>query len=195
LKLELFSEAELMPNYVPGIGSVSPKLMIIGEAPGKHEDEQCIPFVGPTGQMLNDWLFKAGVRRDECYITNLALQAVCDCSGILNYRGSIITARDGHTKVVPTIHPAALFNRAGSDDQEAKGGLSWTYTKLIEADIFRAVEESLSVELNLPSRTLSIAHSSLDLHRFFREYERLDLAASDIESINCVPVCIGFAFN
>lgn len=232
-----------MPNYIPGIGSLAAKLMIIGEAPGKYEDEQGIPFVGPTGQMLNDWLFKAGINRSDVYITNvvkyrpplndlkklhligvdigqqmqelwdneinvlkpncilavgdLALQACCDVGGILNYRGSILKSRDGHTKVVPTIHPAALFNRTvgENDDKEQKGGLSWTWTKIIEADIFRAVEESLTKDLILPDRTLSIAHSSLELHRFFREYEKLDLAASDIESINCVPVCIGFAFS
>lgn len=232
-----------MPNEVRGIGSVSPQLMIIGEAPGKDEDDSGIPFVGPTGKMLDEYLFKAGIKRSDCYITNvikyrppfndlkklhligvdigqsmqelwdneinplhpncilaigdLALQAVCDCTGILNYRGSILTARDGHTKVVPTIHPAALFNRSEGegDDKETKGGLSYVYTKLIQADIIRAAEESLSPELNLPERSLTIAHNSLDLHRFFREYERLEKAAVDIESINCVPVCVGFAFN
>lgn len=228
-----------MPNYVSGVGSVEPRLMIIGEAPGKVEDETGIPFVGPTGKMLDDYLFKAGLKRSDCYITNvvkyrppmndlkklhligvdigesmkelweneikrlhpncilavgdLALQAVCDVTGILHYRGSILTARDGKTKVVPTIHPAALFSRSEGDDN--KGGLSWVYTKIIEADIIRAAEESLTKDLILPDRTLSIAHNSLDLHRFFREYEKLDKAAVDIESINCVPVCIGFAFN
>lgn len=227
-----------MPNYIPGIGSVQPKLLIIGEAPGKYEDEQGIPFVGPTGKILDECLFKAGIRRSDCYITNvvkyrpplndlkklhligidigqsmqelwdneinklhpncilaigdLALQAVCDCSGILNYRGSILTARDGKTKVVATIHPAALFSHGGED---SKGGLSWVYLKLIEADIIRAAEESLSPVISLPNRTLSIARNSLDVHRFFREYEKFDRAAVDIESINCVPVCVGFAFN
>lgn len=228
-----------MPNYISGIGSLEPKLLIIGEAPGKYEDEQGIPFVGPTGQMLDSFLFKAGIRRSDCYITNvikfrpplndlkklhligvdigqsmqelwdneinklhpncilaigdLALQAVCDCSGILNYRGSILTARDGITKVVPTIHPAALFFHGSEDDKT--GGLSYVYTKLIEADIIRAAEESLTKTLILPERNLSIAHNSLDVHRFFREYEKLDKAAVDIESINCVPVCVGFAFS
>lgn len=232
-----------MPNYVSGIGSVEPKLMIIGEAPGKYEDEQGIPFVGPTGRILDECLFKAGISRSECYITNvikyrppfndlkklhligvdigqsmqelwdneinvlkpycilavgdLAFQAVCDCAGIMNYRGSILSARDGITKVVPTIHPAALFSRTigSGDDAETAGGLKWTWLKLIEADIARAAEESLTRSINLPERSLAIAHNSLDLHRFFREYEKLDLCASDIESINCVPVCIGFAFN
>jgi DNA polymerase len=228
-------------QYVGGIGSVEPKLMIIGEAPGKYEDEQGIPFVGPTGKMLDDYLFKAGIRRSDTYITNvikyrpplndlkklhligvdigqsmqelwdneinklhpncilavgdLALQAVCDVSGILNYRGSILTDRNGVFKVVPTLHPAALFSHSWGEEGETKGGLSWVYTKLIEADIIRAAEESLTSSLILPERTLSIAHNSLDLHRFFREYEACEKAAVDIESINCVPVCIGFAFN
>src|ERR1700692_2921586 len=60
-----------MPNYVGGIGPVDPKLLIVGEAPGKYEDEQGQPFVGPTGQILNDHLFKAGIRRSDCYITNV----------------------------------------------------------------------------------------------------------------------------
>jgi len=230
-----------MPNYIPGIGSVTPQLLIVGEAPGRYEDEQGIPFVGPTGRILDDCLFKAGIRRSDTYITNvikyrpplndlkklhlinvsiddsvkelweneinklhpncilaigdLALQAVAGVSGILNYRGSILTANDGHTKVVATIHPAALFSHGATDSEDSRGGLSWVYLKLIEADIIRAAEESLTKELNLPSRTLSIARNSLDVHRFFREYENFDKAAVDIESINCVPVCVGFAFN
>lgn len=228
-----------MPNYVPGIGSVEPELMIVGEAPGKYEDESQIPFYGPTGKMLDEYLFKAGIRRSDCYITNvikyrpplndlkklhligvdidnsikelweneinklhpncilavgdLALQAITGFIGILNYRGSILLAKDGITKCVPTIHPAALFSH--TSDNESSGGLSYVYTKLIEADIIRAAEESVSSKLILPERTLSIAHNSLDVHRFFREYENLDKAAVDIESINCVPVCVGFAFN
>lgn len=229
-----------MPNYVPGTGSLEPKLLIVGEAPGKHEDEQGIPFVGPTGEMLNNFLYKAGISRSACYLTNVvkyrpplndftklnligvnledcikelwdneikvlkpncilaigneALKAICGVDGILNYRGSILTARDGTTKCVPTIHPAALFSRFG-EGSETKGGLDYTYAKLIEADIIRAVEESQTREINLPRPSLTICHSSLDLYRFFQEYEKLDKAASDIESINCVPVCTGFAFN
>lgn len=230
-----------MPNYIAGIGSVQPQLMIIGEAGGRVENETGIPFTGPTGHILDECLFKAGIKRSDCYITNvikyqppfndlkklhligvdigqsmqelwdneinklhpncilaigdLALQAVCDCSGILNYRGSILTARNGITKVVPTIHPAALFSHGGGDDRATSGGLSYVYIKLIEADIVRAAEESLTKTLILPERTLSIAHNSLDVYRFFREYGHLDKAAVDIESINCVPVCVGFAFN
>lgn len=159
-------------------------------------------------QVKDLWEYEIKPLRPKCIIAmgNYALDALCGVggrdkkgrpTGILDYRGSILTAKDGVTKVVPTIHPAALFSRStGSDeDGESAGGLSWVWLKLIEADIARAVEESRSRELSLPDRTLQVIHNSLELHRFFREYEKLSLAASDIESINCIPVCIGFAFN
>src|SRR5258706_7857604 len=60
-----------MPNYVAGVGPLNPKLMVIGEAPGKHEDELGIPFVGPSGKMLDDFLRTAGISRSEVYITNV----------------------------------------------------------------------------------------------------------------------------
>lgn len=228
-----------MPRYVAGVGPFEPNLMIIGEAPGSHEVELGTPFVGPSGEVLNECIRKAGGRRSECYITNVckyqppmndleklhligvnleqqaeelweneirkfrpkcilavgdvSLEAVTGFTGILNYRGSILTAKDGVTKVVPTIHPAALFNRYSSG--ENKGGLEYTYLKLIEHDIARAVEESKTRTISLPYRQLDVCDSSLDLYRFFDGYKSLDKATIDIESINCVPVCIGFAFS
>src|SRR5208337_4026136 len=59
-----------MPNiYVPGYGSSSAKLMIIGEAPGKNEEEQLRPFVGASGELLDQCL--GSVSRDDVYITNV----------------------------------------------------------------------------------------------------------------------------
>lgn len=118
-----------------------------------------------------------------------ALNAVTDYTGIRHYRGSILRSKDGMIKVVPTIHPAALFAH-GSDP-----GLPWVWKKIIFHDINRAVEQSRFSEFRLPQRELCIANSSLDVFRFFQEYKNLSLAANDIESINCIPVCTGFAFN
>jgi uracil-DNA glycosylase family 4 len=121
-----------------------------------------------------------------------------DPYSILNYRGSIMLARDNKTKVVSTIHPAALFNRqtsGGDEGSERTGGLPFVYKKLIEHDIRRAYDESATTRINLPARSLSVCNSSLDASRYFTEYRNLSLCAVDIESINCVPVCVGFAFN
>ncbi len=58
-------------KYVPGAGSSSAKLMIIGEAPGEHEERLGLPFVGPSGELLNDMLKAAGIDRDSTYVTNV----------------------------------------------------------------------------------------------------------------------------
>jgi uracil-DNA glycosylase len=58
-------------NAVPGDGQLSSKIMFIGEAPGKNEDEQGKPFVGAAGMILNQALEKAGISRAEVFITNV----------------------------------------------------------------------------------------------------------------------------
>lgn len=58
-------------QLVMGAGSLDAKIIFIGEAPGKNEDEQGIPFVGAAGKFLNEMLTLAGMNRDEVYITNI----------------------------------------------------------------------------------------------------------------------------
>jgi uracil-DNA glycosylase family 4 len=57
--------------YVPGQGNPSAKLMIVGEAPGKSEEEQLMPFVGASGKIVDDCLYRAGIQRSEVYATNV----------------------------------------------------------------------------------------------------------------------------
>lgn len=47
-----------------------PRVMIVGEAPGANEDEAGEPFIGNAGKMLSELLTNAGIKRNECYITN-----------------------------------------------------------------------------------------------------------------------------
>lgn len=58
-------------NLVFGEGSVEPRLMFIGEAPGFHEDQQGRPFVGRAGQLLRKLIVEVGWREEEVYITNI----------------------------------------------------------------------------------------------------------------------------
>lgn len=58
-------------NAVPGDGSPNALIMFVGEAPGKNEDLQGKPFVGRAGQLLNEMLANAGLKREEVYITNI----------------------------------------------------------------------------------------------------------------------------
>jgi uracil-DNA glycosylase family 4 len=45
--------------------------MLIGEAPGMHEDRQGRPFIGASGQFLTELLRSAGLRREDVFITNV----------------------------------------------------------------------------------------------------------------------------
>jgi DNA polymerase len=52
-------------------GSPEAKIVFIGEAPGKNEDEQGLPFVGAAGKFLDEMLAGIGLRRENVYITNI----------------------------------------------------------------------------------------------------------------------------
>lgn len=54
-----------------GSGNQQAKLMIIGEAPGFHEDQQGEPFVGRAGQLLTAMIESMGYDRSEVYIANV----------------------------------------------------------------------------------------------------------------------------
>jgi uracil-DNA glycosylase family 4 len=63
--------ARTRKNAVPGEGQLSAKIMFIGEAPGRNEDEEGRPFVGAAGRILNDLLKKVGIERSQVFITNI----------------------------------------------------------------------------------------------------------------------------
>jgi DNA polymerase len=56
---------------VPGAGKPSAKVMMIGEGPGKDEDETGHPFVGSAGRYLDHVLERVGIDRDDLFITNI----------------------------------------------------------------------------------------------------------------------------
>ncbi|MBI5139098.1 uracil-DNA glycosylase [Candidatus Nomurabacteria bacterium] len=56
---------------VPGDGNPEAKIVFIGEAPGKSEDEQGRPFVGAAGKFLAEMLEAINLKREDIYITNI----------------------------------------------------------------------------------------------------------------------------
>jgi len=58
-------------NLVMGDGNLDADIVFIGEAPGKNEDEQALPFVGAAGKFLNTMLEAASLERKDVYITNI----------------------------------------------------------------------------------------------------------------------------
>jgi DNA polymerase len=58
-------------TVVIGSGDHDADLMFVGEAPGYHEDQQGLPFVGQAGKLLSRLLSGIGISRDEVFIANV----------------------------------------------------------------------------------------------------------------------------
>jgi DNA polymerase len=56
---------------VIGEGSRDANVMLVGEQPGDKEDVQGHPFVGPAGRVLDEGMERAGISRDDAYVTNV----------------------------------------------------------------------------------------------------------------------------
>ena len=73
-ELELLKGTEICKNcknIVFGKGNLHADILFVGEAPGRNEDEQGLPFVGAAGKNLDKLLEKVGLTTDDIYITNI----------------------------------------------------------------------------------------------------------------------------
>ena len=66
-----FAICEQATNLVPGEGSATAEVMLVGEAPGAREDATGRPFVGGAGRLLDQLLADAGLERGDVFITNV----------------------------------------------------------------------------------------------------------------------------
>jgi DNA polymerase len=91
-------------NPVIGEGKLNSPLVLVGEAPGRREDEQGRPFVGSAGKLLDEALKQVCLTRDEVYIVNVLKcrppgnrrplrQEVAACSSHLSKQLELIAPR------------------------------------------------------------------------------------------------------
>jgi len=99
---------------VPGDGSAYADILIIGEAPGKKEDEKGMPFVGASGKFLAEMLASINLTREDIYITNIvkyrppdnrdpSLEEILDCEEWLHEQIKII-----QPKIIVTLGRHAM---------------------------------------------------------------------------------------
>jgi len=222
-----------------GSGPGSATLMVIGEAPGRKEDELKQCFVGPSGDLLDELLINAGSGLNKIYKTNvikvrppnnnleqlhelgykiedflpllaneiqaiqpncilavgsLACQILTGKEGITKWRGSILPELITGIKTVPTIHPAALFDR-NYGKESGQGMFSWKQKSHIQFDVIRAVKESLTPNWPENIKNIEIIKTSLQLQQFFNYYKDYKKVYVDTEVFKSLLVCIGFAFT
>lgn len=63
--------SEKRTRAVPGEGPPKARILLLGEAPGRKEDEEGRPFVGSAGRILDRALASAGLRRGDVFLTNV----------------------------------------------------------------------------------------------------------------------------
>lgn len=99
--------AETRTNVVFGVGDPDARLMLVGEAPGRNEDLQGEPFVGPAGQLLDRLLAGVGVTRSEAYIANVLK---CRPPGNRDPREDEIDSCKGYLREqIRMIHPDVVL--------------------------------------------------------------------------------------
>lgn len=118
---------------------------------------------------------------------NTALYALTGKNGIDEYRGSILIGTNGR-KVIGTWEPQLYYAE----------GDNWI-PRIIHLDLLRVQKQSFFKELRLPYRLLRVARSSSDLYEFIKRKKpakgiKFKLSV-DIEGKECIPVCIGIAFD
>ena len=88
-------------QMVMGSGNLDSKIVLIGEGPGRKEDEMGLPFVGSAGKLLDELLDQAGMKRVDLFITNIVKcrppknrkprkSEIKECEPILNDQLNII---------------------------------------------------------------------------------------------------------
>lgn len=94
-------------SAVPGHGSHNAKLMLVGEAPGRDEDEAGLPFVGRAGKILDEALFDSGLDRSKVFVTSILK---CRPPGNRNpKKAEIETCRPYLAAQVECIKPNAIL--------------------------------------------------------------------------------------
>ncbi len=93
-------------QVVFGAGNADAELMFVGEAPGFHEDQQGIPFVGRAGQLLEQLLAENGMARDDVFIANVLM---CRPPGNRDPEaGEIATCRPYLMAKIELIEPSVI---------------------------------------------------------------------------------------
>jgi DNA polymerase len=93
-------------QVVFGVGNPDADLMLVGEAPGFHEDQQGYPFVGQAGKLLDKLLGSIGLSRADVYIANVLK---CRPPGNRDPQPDEIEACEGHLfRQIELIQPKVI---------------------------------------------------------------------------------------
>lgn len=117
-------------------GTTSAKFVIIGEAPGKDEEKQGVPFIGRGGQLLMRTLENIGFKRSDFFITNIVKYRpqTTDGATLTPTDKEIATFKPIIEKEISVIQPQAILvlGRVAMTGLGIDGMISQNHGKFVE---------------------------------------------------------------
>jgi uracil-DNA glycosylase len=123
-----------------GAGHPDAEVMFVGEAPGFHEDQQGIPFVGQAGKLLDRLLAGIGLERQDVYIANVLKSRppgnrdpqpdeIAACEGYLfrqvaAIRPQVVATLGNFATKLLSGRPQGITRVHGQEQEVTLGGLS-----------------------------------------------------------------------
>jgi len=155
---------------VPGEGSSILKVVLIGEAPGRSEDNLGKPFIGKAGNILDCVLNESGINRSQVYVTNIVkcrppanriprVKEVTTCRTYLNREIALLKP-----KIIGLLGRTAYSTLIGGDGFSSdrgrilrKNGLTYLVTFHPAAAIYNTrLIESIRTDFNKISHELGL---------------------------------------
>lgn len=142
-------------QIVNGVGPLDASIVLVGEAPGENEDQTGTPFVGRSGEILDESLEKAGISREDVRITNCVrcrppenrdphVQELENCSEYLESELSY-------------IEPSVIIPLGRIPSRRIIGGENFDSISEIVGDVFDisfGTEETIAIASVHPAATL-----------------------------------------
>lgn len=185
-------------------GNPEGRILVVGDGPTKWDKEQGVPFSGPPGWKLKEWIDEAGINLSDilfssadCFVrsdTPESIQIVVPMGEItkghwlpgypkLNkIRGSIYQVDNKY--VCPSLHPLSVTGFAGNTIWEHRCRSDW-----------RKIKEVLENGYEPPERNHNINPTLSDIETFYRSLADESLVSLDIETWGGSIKCVGFASN
>lgn len=113
---------------------------------------------------------------------NEPMKAILGYGGVMDYRGSVLPSPRVSSKVIPTIHPAAVLRE-------------WTFRPAVVADLTRAKKESEYAEIRQTPREKKINPTADECLRAISEARESEWCAFDIETESSQVTCIGLSYR
>jgi len=152
---------------VVGNGNVGAKYFLIGEAPGREEDESGVPFVGSAGRRLDKLLELANIDINDCYLSN-----VCRCRPPSNRtprKKEIQACVDFLWREIKLVQPAVIITLGSTPlSLFCPYGVTQVHGTIMDIDLDEAIRQTATIfrrtkkQKRQPTRNIKVARIGRD---------------------------------